>query len=102
MSVTLKALSADELLSYLNSLIDADRAAVQALIEQRVPCGAALEAHPYAVPTAHGAGLLFGVLGLVNGLAGMLGRRLRAVYSLPASEPMEMVLDRFQYETEEG
>lgn len=53
---------------YLNSLAEADRTAVEALIEHRVLCNDALRRHPTC--QAGGTPVVVGMLGVINGLFG--------------------------------
>ena len=57
-------------LKVLNEMVEADREAVQLLVETRVPCNDALADHPtIQVHSEHGRHSV-GLLGVVNGLLG--------------------------------
>lgn len=67
---------AHELIEYLNSLVEIDPAAIQELIEARVPCNEQLLNHPtvqvlkedeHAVPKLGFLGVLNGFMGESNG-----------------------------------
>lgn len=61
----------DDAITYLNSLIEADQEAIQAIIDHRVPCNATLADHPTAQVLAEGSGHVLGALGVLNGLFGV-------------------------------
>lgn len=65
-----------DLVDFLNHLVRVDAPAMQALMEARVPCSTRLGEHPtvQVAPTRSGPeGLVFGVLGLINGYCGTIG-----------------------------
>lgn len=65
----------------LNEFVRIDRDAIEALIEQRVACTKAVEEHPTLVPSGAPDGqLAIGPLGLVNGIVGLGGELIEAVY----------------------
>lgn len=60
-----------DVIEYLNSLLDADAAAVSALFSLRISCGTELAEHPTVqVGTMGGAHPLVGFIGILNGLFG--------------------------------
>ena len=60
----------DAAIKVLNEMVEADREAVQLLIETRVPCNDALADHPTVqVHSEHGRHSV-GLLGVINGLLG--------------------------------
>jgi len=63
-------LIADRIIEVLNSALEADPAAVYALVESRVPCNEALADHPTIQVLAEGGTYGVGLLGILNGLAG--------------------------------
>lgn len=66
------AVTPAEMVDYLNGLLDLDRAAVAALVANRVPCNREMADHPTAqVGVQHGA-FWIGLLGLLNGAFGVL------------------------------
>jgi hypothetical protein len=60
----------DEVIDYLNELIETDRPAMAALIANRVPCNPAMANHPTVQVQAQHGGYLVGMLGILNGLFG--------------------------------
>lgn len=64
------SISLDEAIDFLNSLISLDKAAVAALIANRVPCNEQLANHPTVRVTAQHGGYHVGLLGILNGLFG--------------------------------
>lgn len=66
------SITVGEVIAYLNQLLEMDRPAVAALVANRVPCNEALAEHPTCqVGTQHG-GFHVGLLGVVNGLFGII------------------------------
>ena len=65
----------EETLRFLNELLEVDRDAVAALIEQRVPCNKAMCEHATVQVDEKGhvglLGILNGLLGILNGLHGV-------------------------------
>jgi hypothetical protein len=65
-----EAITVDQAIDALNSMLEADPRAISALVAQRVPCTRALADHPTAqVGDDHGV-LLIGLLGVLNGIFG--------------------------------
>lgn len=60
----------DQTIEYLNSLLSADSAAIQALVVNRIPCNRKLAEHPTCVCTAQGQMHFVGLLGVINGMFG--------------------------------
>lgn len=58
---------ADHFIRLLNKMVDADREAMEKLVETRVPCNQAMVDHP-TVQVSNGA---VGMLGILNGLVGV-------------------------------
>ena len=65
-----RSISIDEAVGFLNRLISLDKAAVAALIANRVPCNEQLANHPTVRVTAQHGGYHVGLLGILNGLFG--------------------------------
>lgn len=63
-------ISIDETIEFLNHLIALDKAAVAALIANRVPCNEQLANHPTVRVVAQHGGYNVGLLGILNGLLG--------------------------------
>lgn len=61
---------ADEMIQYLNDLLDSDPALVSALVSTRYPCNAATAAHP-TVQVHPGEPPTCGFLGVLNGFYGV-------------------------------
>jgi hypothetical protein len=61
-------LDVDAIIALLNSALAADRAAVSALVEQRVPCNEALRDHPTIQVAVNDGQSYVGLLGMFNGL----------------------------------
>ena len=62
-----------EVVDYLNELMELDRVAVGALINNRVPCNQALAEHPTCQVRAQDGGHVVGLLGILNGMFGVDG-----------------------------
>lgn len=90
----MKRISKPGTIEFLNKLLEMDKAAVTALINQRVPCNQALAEHPTVQVTPVAAAgatageapiptMQVGLLGILNGLVlnGKDDRPIRAVYS---------------------
>lgn len=65
-----ESVTVDKTIAFLNSLLEVDREAVSALMEQRVPCGPDLAAHPTVQVMSEGGLSVVGFLGVLNGLFG--------------------------------
>lgn len=64
---------ADHLIAGLNEIVKADRMALGALIEHRVPCNEALADHPTVqAHSENGKPTTVGLLGILNGLVGTI------------------------------
>lgn len=68
--MSVRYVSIDEAVTYLNDLIALDRQAMAALVANRVPCNRALADHPTAQVAAQHGGFQIGMLGVLNGLFG--------------------------------
>jgi hypothetical protein len=68
----------DDLIAFLNSLLDIDRPAIQALVAARVPCGADMGAHPTVQVGRLNEANEVGILGLLNGFCGVFDTGPRA------------------------
>ncbi len=81
-------MKAQEIVDLLNDLMVRDRAAVAALIANRVPCNESLANHPTVQCGAQHGGFFVGMLGVLNGLAGHPGQRgpIVAVFSDATSD----------------
>jgi len=69
------------LVDFLNHLVRVDAGAIQALVEQRVPCSERLGKHPTVQvgPDRSGPdGLVLGILGLLNGYCGAIEKGEKA------------------------
>ena len=62
---------AAKIVEYLNTLIEADRPAIAALIANRVPCNQTLADHPTCQVGTQNGGYHVGLLGILNGLCGI-------------------------------
>lgn len=62
---------ADDLIAFLNELLEYDRNAVGCLIANRVPCNEALGEHPTVQTGKQHGGYHVGLLGLLNGYCGV-------------------------------
>jgi hypothetical protein len=61
----------DEVIGFLNHLLFFDRAAIEALVENRIPCNEALADHPSVqVCDLEQGSPKVGLLGILNGLCG--------------------------------
>jgi hypothetical protein len=63
---------ANAVVAYLNELLEADRVAIAALVSNRVPCNAGLADHPTCQVQCQNGGTYVGLLGLLNGLCGVI------------------------------
>ncbi len=61
----------DEAVVQLNTMLEADPRAMQALIQLRIPCNQALADHPTAQVGNDPEGYTVGPLGIINGLFGV-------------------------------
>lgn len=61
----------DQMIDYLNELIELDRPAIAALIANRVPCNQALADHPTVQVHQQNDGFHVGLLGIINGFFGV-------------------------------
>lgn len=74
---------AQQIVDYLNDLLERDTPAIAALVANRVPCNAALADHPTCQVSMQHGGFHVGILGLLNGLCGvddLLGGCITAVF----------------------
>lgn len=65
------SLTADDAIQFLNELLRMDRAAIAALVINRVPCNEALANHKSVQVATLNDGYLVGMLGILNGLFGV-------------------------------
>ena len=67
-----ETISIDDVVEYLNSVLEADPLALRALLCTFIPCNKKLAKHPTAVvnPAWH-EGYTIGVIGLINGMFGV-------------------------------
>lgn len=74
--------TSEAIVGLLNEMLEADPAATQALIGNRVPCNQTLGDHPTVQVEACGNGALIfvGLLGVLNGLAEADGVRVCSVW----------------------
>jgi hypothetical protein len=63
--------SVDDVIDYLNDLIQIDKPAVAALVANRVPCNEAMAQHPTVQVAAQNDGFHVGLLGILNGMFGV-------------------------------
>lgn len=61
----------DDVIKFLNELLELDRPAIAALIANRVPCNEALGMHPTVQVGAQHGGYHVGLLGILNGYFGV-------------------------------
>jgi hypothetical protein len=64
-------ITARKIVDLLNEALALDPVSMHALVEHRVPCLPAVEGHPTIVPYADGGTLKLGMLGILNGIAGL-------------------------------
>ena len=65
-------ISIEDVVSYLNELIQDDRPAMAALISNRVPCNELLADHPTCQVGKQHGGFHVGMLGVINGMFGTM------------------------------
>lgn len=58
--------------NFLNDLVELDRPAIAALIANRIPCNQLLADHPTVQVAATAGGYHVGLLGILNGLCGVM------------------------------
>jgi hypothetical protein len=63
---------ADQFIHILNELLEADSTAIEALIGHRVPCNESLAVHPTVQVAQDREGHTVGLLGILNGLVGVI------------------------------
>lgn len=64
-------ITVDEVIAYLNELIEIDKPAMAALVANRVPCNRAMADHPTVQVAAQNDGFHVGMLGIINGMFGV-------------------------------
>ena len=69
--MSFRTVSPMDAIAYLNSLVDLDRGAISALIENRVPANDELADHPTCQVQMGPDGPVVGLLGVINGLFGV-------------------------------
>ena len=62
---------AQRIVDLLNEMTERDRCAVAAMVANRVPCNLQLADHPTVQVTEQHGGYAVGLLGILNGLAGV-------------------------------
>jgi hypothetical protein len=63
---------ADQFIDVLNELVEADRVAIEKLIVYRVSCNETLGVHPTVQTVLDGEAYTVGLLGILNGLVGVV------------------------------
>ena len=66
-----QSVTLDDLVNYLNELINIDKAAIAALINNRVPCNEQLAEHPTVQVLPQNDSHYVGLFGILNGLFGI-------------------------------
>jgi len=88
---------ADQFILVLNELLDANREAIEALVEFRVPCDEMLAQHPTVQVNQDENGYGIGFLGVLNGLVGVIKSGPRTGWGLiTAVFEVDNKLVRFQ------
>lgn len=65
-----KKISVDQVVDYLNELLQIDRCATGALVANRVPCNEAMADHKSVQTLGVNGGYAVGLLGIINGMFG--------------------------------
>lgn len=65
-----QSVTPQEVVDFLNELIEVDRIAIAALVDNRVPCNQSMADHPTVPVYARHEGYLIGMLGILNGMFG--------------------------------
>jgi len=89
---------AQKIVDMLNGALEMDKAAIAALIANRVPCRAALADHPTIQVAKQHEGYHVGLLGILNGLCGVFpddAGPICAIFQEDAGENWDD-LDRFE------
>jgi hypothetical protein len=73
---------AQRICDFLNELLELDRPAIAALINNRVPCNQAMADHPTVQIGAEHGGFNVGMLGLLNGLCGVRENLYGLIYAI--------------------
>ena len=68
-----KKISVDQVIDYLNELLQIDRCAMGALVSNRVPCNEAMADHESVQVLGVNGGHIVGMLGIINGMFGVDG-----------------------------
>lgn len=63
---------ADRIIDYMNGLLERDRVAVGAMVDNHIPCNAVLADHPTCQVRSRHGGFHVGLLGILNGLCGII------------------------------
>lgn len=66
-----KTISVDQVIGYLNELLESDGPAVVSLITNRVPCNEKMGTHPSVQVGFQQGGYTVGLMGVLNGLFGV-------------------------------
>lgn len=66
-------LTVDDVIQFLDELLETDRTAIAALVTNRVPCNEALANHKSVQVAKLNNGYLVGMLGVLNGMFGVDG-----------------------------
>lgn len=84
----------EQIVARLNSMLEADRPAMAALLANRVPCNEKLADHPTCQVMMQHGGFYVGLLGVLNGLLGE-SASIKAIFDDP-EEPGGLTLVRFE------
>ena len=66
-----ESVTIDDVIVYLNELVELDKPAMAALIANRVPCNQQMADHPTAQVHAQHGGFFIGLVGIINGMFGV-------------------------------
>lgn len=66
-----ESITVDQLIVFLNGLLNSDKPAIAALIANRVPCNQVLADHPSVQVMSQHGGYHVGLLGIINGMFGV-------------------------------
>jgi hypothetical protein len=68
--MTREIIALDDVVKFLNELLEIDKPAIAALLANRVPCNQALADHPTVQVHSQHGGYSVGMFGIINGLFG--------------------------------
>jgi hypothetical protein len=93
---------AEVVVDYLNELLEIDRAAIGALVDNKVPCNKLLANHPTVQVASKHAGCHVGLLGILNGLCGVKANGYGYIVAIFKDDgpPGYATLDHFEVNTE--